>query len=539
MSESSTPHLRPTSVGSPPGGRFLDIPPRFNLARYFLDHNLEAGRGDKIALYYRDRRFTYQQIYRESCQVSRLLSMLGVGMEDRVLMALPDVPEFVPTWFGILRMGAVVTMVNPLLPSEEYAYYLDYTRALLLVTDLDTFVRFETVLAGARYLKHVVVVGESEAFEMARKHVTPYQVVRNMPAEPIEADTSRDDIALWLFTSGSTGKPKAAVHMHHDFAFNTERYAKGVLGIREDDLTLSVPKLFFGYATGTNLMFPFSVGGATVLFSERSTADALFEHIARFRPTLLTSVPTMINAMLNHPLAATADLSSLRTCLSAGEALPPELYLRWMERFGIEILDGIGSAEMFHIYITNYPGDVKPGSLGRLVPDYEARIVGPEGQELPPGEVGTLHIKGDSAALCYWNDHEKSKATFAGDWCFTGDQLRIDDEGYFWYAGRADDMLKVSGLWVSPLEIENCLLQHPSVAEVCVVGYEDEAGLVKARAWLVLQEGQGVEGLEDILKQWIKQRLAPHKYPRSFRWVEALPKNDRGKVDRKVIKGWD
>jgi benzoate-CoA ligase family protein len=405
------------------------------------------------------------------------------------------------------------------------------------VTDVDTFARFSPILRQSRYLKQVIVVGAEEPYALEGKYVTPYRMVHSMSAQYRLADTSRDDIAIWLFTSGSTGHPKAAVHMHHDFAFNTERYAKAVLGIRESDRTLSVPKLFFGYATGTNLMFPFAVGASTVLFSERSTADALYENIERFRPTVLTSVPTMINAMLNHSSCATADLSSLRICLSAGEALPEELCRRWMDRVGIEILDGIGSAEMFHIYITNYPGEMRPGSLGRLVPGYEARIVGPDGQEVPPGEVGTLHIKGDSAALCYWNDHVKSKATFAGDWCFTSDQFAVDDAGFFWYHGRTDDMLKVSGIWVSPLEIENCLLQHPAVSEVCVVGFEDETGLIKSRAWIVCSSVVG-EGLEEALKAFVKERLAPHKYPRNFRFVESLPKNDRGKVDRKIIKQW-
>lgn len=518
------------------------IPAQFNLASYFLDHNLEAGRADKVALYCHDRTLTYAQIHQQSCSFARLLGAADVGMEDRVLMVLPNIPEFAPVWFGILRQGAVVTMVNPLLPSEEYEYYLEYTRAKVVVTDLEGLKRLEPVLPTAHFLKAVVVVGLQDEQIVSEKALLPYELVFSIPPLHFVADTSRDDIAIWLFTSGSTGKPKAAVHMHHDFAWNTERYAKGVLGIRETDLTLGVPKLFFGYATGTDLMFPFAVGASTVIFPERSTADVLYSHIARFRPTILTSVPTMINAMLQHPMAESADLSCLRMVLSAGEALPPELYHRWMARFPVEILDGIGSAEMFHIYISNAPGAVKPGSLGKLVPGYEARVVGPDGQEVPEGEAGVLHIKGDSAALCYWRDHEKSKETFAGDWCFTKDLFRRDAEGYFWYEGRTDDMLKVSGIWVSPLEIENSLLQHDQVLEACVVGYEDEHGLVKAMAWLVMKDQVPDDTtrpqLEESLKHFLKQRLAPHKYPRSWRFVESLPKNDRGKVDRKTIRSW-
>src|SRR5262245_28422273 len=285
------------------------------------------------------------------------------------------------------------------------------------------------------------MTGSLEGLE-ARSSIRSYGRITMEASDNLEtAPTSRDDIAIWLFTSGSTGHPKAAVHLQHDLPYNTECYAKQVLGVNQSDITLSVPKLFFGYATGTNLLFPFAAGGAAALFRGRATAETMFAMIDRFHPTILTSVPTMINAMLHIEGACDRyDLSSLRFCLSAGEALPPELYHRWMDTFGVEILDGIGSAEMFHIYITNYPGDVVPGSLGRLVPGYEARIVGGDGRELPTGEMGTLKIKGDSAALCYWNAHEPSKATFAGDWCTTGDQFTVDEQGYFWYRGRTDEM---------------------------------------------------------------------------------------------------
>jgi benzoate-CoA ligase len=286
------------------------------------------------------------------------------------------------------------------------------------------------------------------------------------------------------------------------------------------------------------MMFPFAVGGATALFSERSTAETMFEMIQKYRPTILTSVPTMINAMLQVEGASERyDLSSLRFCLSAGEALPPELYHRWMDAFGVEILDGIGSAEMFHIYITNYPGDVVPGSLGRIVPGYEAMIVDAEGREVPTGEMGTLKIKGDSAALCYWNSHEKSKETFAGDWCMTGDQFRKDERGYFWYCGRTDEMLKVSGIYVSPTEIENCLLEHEAVFECAVIGASDEQKLIKPKAFIALAEGYAPTAeLEQELKEFVKRRLAAYKYPRLIEFRKDLPKNDRGKIDRKALK---
>src|ERR1041384_4079948 len=309
------------------------------------------------------------------------------------------------------------------------------------------------------------------------------------------------------------------------------------MGVSADDLTVSVPKLFFGYATGTNLLFPFAVGGATALFSERSTAEKMFEVIKRFRPTILTTVPTMINSMLNVPGASAEDVSSLRFCYSAGEALPKELYERWTNAFGVDICDGIGSAEMFHIYITNRPGDIKPGSLGRIVDGYEARIVDAEDSEVPTGEMGTLKIKGDSAALCYWNAHEKSKETFAGDWCTTGDQFHVDADGYYWYHGRTDDMLKVGGIFVAPAEIENCLLQHEAVRECAVIGHDDGDGLVKPKAFIVAREAfERSDAVADDIKQFVKSRLALYKYPRWIEFIDSLPKNDRGKVDRKLLR---
>ena len=511
----------------------VEFPERFRMGDYFLYHNLEEGREGKVCLHFGDETFTYADAARMSDRAGGALRELGVRIEDRVLIVLPDCPEFVWTWFGANRVGAVITMVNPLLPADDYRYYLEYTRARAAVIHESLLENFSRATEGARYLKNVLVVGR----ERGRFHSFA-EVLSAQPDELTPADTHRDDPAIWLFTSGSTGRPKGAVHLQHDLPYNTECYAKGVLGINERDLTVSVPKLFFGYATGTNLLFPFAAGGATALFAERSTPEKLFEVIERYRPTVLTSVPTMINGMLAVSGAAARDLSCLRMCLSAGEALPVELYRRWVEAFGVEIYDGIGSAEMFHIYITNRPGDVKPGSLGRIVEGYEAEIVDAEGRAVPLGEMGTLRVKGDSAALCYWQAHEKSKATFAGDWCTTGDQFHADAEGYYWYHGRTDDMLKVSGVFVAPAEIENCLLQHEAVLEAAVVGHDAGDGLVKPKAFLVLREGRApTEELARDVKEFVKSRLALYKYPRWVEFAGSLPKNDRGKIDRKRLKG--
>lgn len=514
----------------------IEFPERFNMADYFLYHNVEEGRDGKVCLYFEDARYTYGETVRMANRVGNaLVRECGVRLEDRVLIVLPDCPEFVWTWFGVSRIGAVITMVNPLLPAADYAYYLEYTRAGVAVIHESLLETFAEAARGARHLRKALVVGSEHG-----EFTSFAEVTAAMPDELAPADTHRDDIAIWLFTSGSTGHPKGAVHLQHDLPFNTECYAKRVLGINENDLTVSVPKLFFGYATGTNVLFPFAVGGATALFAERSTPEKLFEVIARYRPTILTSVPTMINGMLNLEGAAERDLSSLRFCLSAGEALPVELYERWMSVFGVDILDGIGSAEMFHIYITNRPGDVKPGSLGRIVAGYEAQVIDAEGREVTTGEMGTLRIKGDSAALCYWQAHEKSKETFAGDSCTTGDQFHVDAEGYYWYHGRTDDMLKVSGVYVAPVEIENCLLQHEAVLECAVIGHDTGDRLVKPKAFIVPRENfPPTAELAEAIKEFVKTHLALYKYPRWIEFVPSLPKNDRGKIDRKQLKSGD
>ncbi len=522
----------------------ISFPERFNMSDYFLYRNLEEGRENKTCLYYEDQKFTYQEVAAAANHTGNALRESGLDIEERVLIVLPDCPEFVSTWFGAARIGAVITMVNPLLPADDYKYYLDYTRARVAVIHNSQFETFRQAAEDSRYLRSVLVVGsKDEPLKQAARGprwLSFEQVSDAQPNECAPADTHRDDIAIWLFTSGSTGNPKGAVHLQHDLPYNTEVFAKATIGVNENDLTVSVPKLFFGYATGTNLLFPFAVGGATALFSERSTPEKLFAMIERYRPTILTTVPTMINSMLNaiETGERSPDLSCLRFCYSAGEALPIELYERWMKTCGVEIYDGIGSAEMFHIYISNRPGDVKPGSLGKVVSGYQAKIVDADGQQLSTGEMGTLKIKGDSASLCYWNAQDKSKEVFAGDWCTTGDQFHVDSEGYYWYHGRTDDMLKVSGIFVAPAEIENCLLQHQVVLECAVIGHDGGDGLVKPKAFVVLRNTAGTpeDELANELKDFVKSHLAVYKYPRWVQFVTSLPKNDRGKIDRKKLK---
>ena len=519
----------------PPYDACPEFPETFNLVEYFLDHNLTAGRGNKIALWCGDEGRTYAEVARASRRVAAALRRAGVRPEERVLLVLPDGFEFVEAWFGVLRAGAVFAMVNPLLKREDYAYYLAYSKARVAIVHAEALAEFAPAARAEPLCETVLVVGGDPAgftaWDAALAAEDPEgEAARTEP-------TRRDDLAGWLFTSGSTGHPKACVHVHSDFAYSTETYALQVAGYREDDVCLSVPKLFFGYATGTNLMFPFRVGASVALFPERATADVLLEQIERRRATFLTNVPTMIGNLLRHPELGARDLSSLRISLSAGEALPESLYAEWKQRTGVEVLDGIGSAEMFHIYISNRPGDVVPGSLGRIVPGYEAQIVGPDGAPVPEGQPGRLRVRGGSTALCYWADKEKSRGTFQGEWCLSADIFRRAADGHYFYEGRDDDLLKVSGIFVSPLEIENALLGHAAVAEVCVLGHEDAGALIKPYAFVVLREGRtGDDALAAELKAFLKSRLAPYKYPRWFEWRASLPKNDRGKVARKLLR---
>jgi benzoate-CoA ligase len=353
--------------------------------------------------------------------------------------------------------------------------------------------------------------------------------------------TTRDDPAVWLFTSGTTGHSKGAVHFHSHFPFNTEHYAKAFIGMREDDITISGPRLFFGYATGTNLMFPFAVGATSILFKEHPTPQKLFELIAKHKATVLTSVPTLINKMLAS--GEKPDIASLRFMWSAGEALPADLHKRWDEAFGVPIIDGIGSAESFHIYISNKPGDIKPGSLGRLVPGYQARLIDDEGQPVKQGDVGTLWISGDSAALYYQGAYDKSKEHLRGGWIVSGDKFRQDAEGYWYYEGRGDDLIKSGGIYVSPLEVENCLMQHEAVKECCVIGKKDEAGLEKPFAIVVRTRSvsERPDAQDDELAQELidhcKQNLARYKAPHGVAFTDKpLPRNDRDKIDRKALR---
>jgi benzoate-CoA ligase family protein len=502
------------------------FPDAFNMADYFVFANVEAGRGDKVAIWFEGRAITYAEVADNVMRVARRLVGDGLLPEQRVLLCTTDRPEFVYAWFGAIKAGAVVTQINPLLPASDYAYYLDYVKPQFAFIDAMSRAAFAEALVGNRHCGGGKgVIDADRGFDDWLAH--------GPTAEPWP--TRKDDPAVWLFTSGTTGQSKGAVHCHFHFPFNTEVYAKRFLGMRESDVTISGPRLFFGYATGTNVMFPFAVGATTVLFRDLPTPALLFDLIAEHKATVLTSVPTLINKMLEATAVEQRDLSSVRFMWSAGEALPRELHERWDAAFGVPIIDGIGSAESFHIYISNRPGDIRPGSLGRLVPGYEAKLVDDDGNSVAQGDVGTLWLKGDSAATHYHGAYEKSKQHLRGGWIVSGDKFRQDGDGYWYYEGRGDDLIKSGGIYVSPLEVENCLMQHESVRECCVVGKRDAAGLEKPLAIVVLKGGAHVDG--DALIAFAKTRLARYKAPHWITFVsEPLPRNDRDKIDRKKLK---
>ncbi len=502
----------------------FEPPDQFNIADYFLDDRLREGKGANTALVTDRGTLTYQDVQALANRFANVLLDAGVEPEQRVIIALPDGPEYVAALFGILKIGAVVVMVNPHLRSHDIEYFYAYTRARTVIVHPETAAAFGTAAGTARHLDNMLTVGGPE-FEQALAGASP-------TLEPFLSH--RDDAAIWLFSGGTTGRPKAVVQTHTSFANTTECYAKRVIGYTADDRTISVPKLYFGYATGSNLLFPFAVGGSVVLFPERCTADLLFGQIARHRPTILVNVPTMINQMVSHPAARRQDLSCLRLATSAGEALPVELYHRWRDAFGVELLDGLGTAEMWHIFLSNQPGDVKPGTLGKVVPGFEVRVCDEAGTELPRGEVGWLWVRGNSRALGYWQQMATTKEAFRGEWYVSGDMVCADADGYVTYCGRSDDMLKVAGKWLSPQEVEGCLLDHPRVREAAVVGVVDDDGLVKPHAFVVADRPG--PALADELQAFVRARLERYKHPREVVFLDELPRTHLGKVDRAGLR---
>ena len=509
----------------------LGIPETFNAADYFVDRHVREGRGAKIAIACGEQQVTYREVAAGITRVGAALrDQLGVRAEDRVLLLLLDGPEFVYTFFGAMHIGAVPVPVNTLWQSPDYQYVLNDSRARVVVVS-DALLPLVQAIPRETLpnLEHLVVAGDAPAGTRALADVLDDDV-----APTAAAATNRDDPALWLYSSGSTGSPKGCVHLHHDMVVCSELFGKGILGVTEADRCFSVAKLFFAYGLGNALTFPFAVGATAILSPTRPTAAGVYEMIERQRPSLFFSVPTNFGMLLAHrrDSAPDFDLSSIRHAVSAGEALPPALYDRFKERFGIDILDGLGSTEALHTFISNRPDTIRPGSSGLVVPGYETQLVDDDGQTVPPGNIGHLLVKGDSICAGYGNQHEKSQATI-GPWLRTGDRYHQDEDGFFWHAGRADDMLKVGGLWVSPVEVENVLIEHPAVRECGVVGREDRDQLIKPSAFVVLNPGiEASAELAEELKGFVRERVAEYKRPRWVDFVAELPRTATGKLQR-------
>lgn len=501
-----------------------ELPLRLNIDQRFLGARLEEGSGDREAVRTDDQSLTYGEVDDHARGYGVALRSLGVAPEQRVLIVLPDGPEYVGALFGALRIGAVGVMVNPDLTTDALAGIIERSRAPVALVHADHAAGVAEAVGRAGWQTEIVVVGGEAPGHRA---MTDLDRVGPCP----RFDTHRDDPALWLFSGGTTGIPKAVPQTHRSFANTTDLYTAAV-GYRADDVTLAVPKLFFGYATGANLFFPFSKGATSVLFPERPSPEVLFDQIERHRPSILIQVPSAINQMLNHPRAATADLSSLRFVTSAGEALPETLYRAWMDRFGVEILDGLGTAEMWHIFVTNLPGAVRPGTLGTVVPGFEVAVRDDDGVDVPPGEVGRLWVRGESRALGYWQDLDATAEVFRGEWVVGGDLVSRDADGYVTHHGRADDAVKIKGKWFSPAELEGCLLEHPAVADVAAVPIADDTGLLLPVAFVV----KSGELSEDELRQWALDRLEPYKHPRRIVFLDELPQTHLGKVDRGMLR---
>ena len=511
----------------------LELADRLNAAVVFVDDNVSAGRGDKAALLCGDEVVTYSQLAGGVNRFGNMLKGLGVRLEERVAIIMPDDPECVYAFFGAMKIGAVSIPTNTMLMAKDYEYLLNDSRARVLVVHPDYLSKIVEIRSELRYLEHIIVGGEgAEGFALLS------DLMGEASDELAAEDTSKDDAAFWLYSSGTTGFPKGAIHLHHDMIVEADLYARDTIGLVESDVSFSIAKLFFAYGLGNGLYFPLRMGGTTVLLPGRPMPAVVYDVIEKYGPTVFYGVPTSYAALLHlAEKEGRTSLGKVRMCVSAGEPLPKTLYDKWLDRYGVEIYDGIGSTEILHIFISNRPGGVKGGSTGQIVDGYEARIVDEDWNELAAGETGTLLIKGDSIANGYWNKHEQTKDTFRGEWINTHDKFHIDEDGYFWYAGRSDDMFKVSGLAVWPADVESVLISHPAVLESGVVGVKDKEGLVKPRAYVVLKDADaGSDELVLELQKYVKTNAAPHKYPRSVVFVENLPKTATGKIQRYKLR---
>ncbi len=504
------------------------FPRQYNAAHDFIERNLRAGRGDKAAYIDDTGRCTYAQLAARVNQCANAIVRLGIPQESRIMLCMLDTIDYPAMFLGAIKAGIVPIPTNTLLTQKDYAFMLADSRARALVVSEALLPAFAPLLSRAPHLGHVVVSG---AGDHGHRRLADLMDAAAETFEPVS--TSVDDMCFWLYTSGSTGFPKGAVHLHSHMMLTGELYGRGALGLTEADVTFSPPKLFFAYGLGASLSFPLAAGATVVLMAERPTPESVYKRLVQHKPTVFYGVPTLYAAMLAAKSTPSKQELGLRLSVSAGEALPAALGRAWHDRFGSHILDGVGSTEMTHIYISNRPDDLRYGTSGKPVPGYGAKILDEDGNEVTPGKIGDLYVSGPTSAIMYWNNRARTKETFQGPWTRSGDKYYVDEDGYYVYAGRSDDMLKVSGQYVSPFEIEASLATHVDVLEAAVIGAEDENQLIKPKAYVVLKTGRDACGdLEEALKQHVKSMLSPHKYPRWIRFVEELPKTATGKIQR-------
>lgn len=511
----------------------IDLPQLLNVATYFVDRNVLEGRAQNIAIEFGDDRINYQQLFERTNRAGNALHSLGARPGERVLLLLLDSPEFLYAFFGAIKIGAVAVPVNTQAKPHDYHYILNDCGARIALVSESLLPQLQTIpKENLRHLRQIIPVGDAN---LSNEHPRLCDLMNAASPDLTAATTTKDDPAFWLYSSGSTGVPKGCVHLHHDMVVSSHHYAHTILKINESDRCFSVARLFFAYGLGNAGYFPLSVGATTILSPARPTPATIYADIERYRPTLFFSVPTNYAALLDYqrPGGGDFDLSSIRHAVSAGEALPAPLFERFRQRFGVEILDALGSTESLHMVISNRPGEVKPGSSGKLLPGFQAKIIDEFGRPTPTNEIGDLWVQCDSLCSEYWNQPEKTKATFVGGWFRTGDKYRQDEDGYYFHAGRSDDLFKVHGLWLSPAEVESALIAHPAVLEAAVIARDDEAALAKPAAYVVLKKGfPPNEQLARELQDFVAARIGGYKRPRWIEFLPELPKTATGKLQR-------